>query len=328
MFIVHALSKGHRQIIGVRGGKLGLGLDRRNGTDPRDVSHICSFSLPESPLHQAVQGDVVAVPLTPEDLLVDQERAVRLMHRAVKVAERTGPAVDVVGLGSLCAVVGGRGTALQEILNIPVTTGGAATVWTMFSNAIQANPHREPMGILGSSSPVGKALVRLLNAQRVPLLVDSKKSIRGLSGDLQVLEGSTIAETQQWIVGCGPTGPMFGEEVVQPGTTILDVALPHSFSPADRPRKDIRTFFAERMTMPDDWGRGLWGRVYHMVSGYGYHSVLACLVEPVVMAAYGCVEPYAQGRNIDSERVLEFGERAALLNFHPVLSSDFWFGHR
>ena len=328
MFIVHALSKSHRQIIGVRGAKIGLSLDLRDGTDPRDVSSICSFSLPGSAKHLAVEGDVVAVPLTPEELLVDQDRAVRMMHRAVKVAEQTGPKVDVVGLGSLCAVVGGWGTALQERLNVPVTTGGAATVWTMFSNAIQANPHREPMGILGSGSPVGKALVQLLNKQRVPLFVDSKKSVRGLTGEFQVQEAEEIAQTQRWIVGCGPTGPLFNEVLLQTGTTVLDVALPHSFSPETPPRKDIRTFFAERMTMPDRWNRGLWGRVYHMVSGYGYHTVLACLVEPVVMAAYGRIRPYAQGRKLDPDSVLEFGKKAAVLNFHPTLSSDFWLGHR
>ena len=116
----------------------------------RETSVIYAhFRLPASTEHQAVQGDVVAVPLTPQDLLVDQDRAVRLMHRAVKVAERTGPAVDVVGLGSLCAVVGGRGTALQERLNVPVTTGGAATVWTMFSNAIQVQSASRTDGGIG-----------------------------------------------------------------------------------------------------------------------------------------------------------------------------------
>ena len=93
------------------------------------------------------------------------------MHHAVKVAERTGPPVDVVGLGSLCAVVGGRGVGLQERLTVPVTTGGAATVWTIFSNAIRANPYRKPMGILGSNSPVGKALVKLLHSQDVVMVL-------------------------------------------------------------------------------------------------------------------------------------------------------------
>ena len=96
--------------------------------------------------------------------------------------------------------------------------------------------------------------------------------------------------------------------VLQVKATVLDVALPHSFSPGAQPRRDIRTFFAERMTMPERWDRGLWGRVYHMVSGYGYNTVLACLVEPVVMAAYGRNKPYAQGRTLDTDDVLDFGQ--------------------
>ena len=249
-----------------------------------------------------------------------------MMHRAVKISERTGPCVDVVGLGSLCAVVGGRGAALQERLSVPVTTGGAATVWTMFSNAIQANPHREPMGVLGSSSPVGKALIRLLHAQKVPLIVDSKKSIRGLTGELQVCETLKIAETEKWLIGCGPTGPICDESILRTGTTVLDVALPHSFAPESSSRQDIRTFFAERMTMPDTWKRGVWGRIYHLVSGYGYLTVLACLVEPVVMAATGRRLPYALGRSLDTEDVLNFGKQSANLGFHPTLSSNFWRG--
>lgn len=271
---------------------------------------------------------MVAIPLTPEELLVDQDRAVRMMHRAVKIAEQTGPSVDVVGLGSLCAVVGGRGAALQERLGVPVTTGGAATVWTMFSNSIQANPHREPMGVLGSSSPVGKALIRLLHGQKVPLIVDSKKSIRGLTGELQVRETLKIAQTENWLIGCGPTGPICNESVLRSDTTVLDVALPHSFAPEGSPRQDIRTFFAERMTMPDTWKRGVWGRIYHIVSGYGYLTVLACLVEPVVMAAIGRTTPYALGRSLDPEDVLDFGRQAAKLGFHPTLSSNFWRGIR
>jgi predicted amino acid dehydrogenase len=328
LFIVHALSNEHRRIIGVRGAKLGLSLDRRDGSDPRDVSHICSFSLPSSRTHAAVHGDVVAIPLTPKELLIDQDRAVRMMHRAVKVSERTGPSVDVVGLGSLCAVVGGRGVALQDRLSVPVTTGGAATVWTMFSNAIQANPHREPMGVLGSSSPVGKALIKLLHAQRFPLIVDSKKSIRGLTGQLQVRDSLEIAGTEKWLIGCGPTGPIGDESVLQTNTTVLDVALPHTFAPEDSSRCDIRTFYAERMTMPDTWKRGVWGRIYHLVSGYGYRTVLACLVEPVVMAANRRTDPYALGRSLDVADVLDFGRQAANLGFHPTLSSDFWRGVR
>ena len=312
----------------MRGAKLGVAFGHRQGSDPKDVSHICSFLWPETEHRPRVTGDVVAIPLTPEELLMDQDRAVLLMHRAVKFAERAGPKIDVVGLGSLCAVVGRRGLALQERLNIPVTTGGAATVWTMFSNALNANPNRETMGVLGSSSPVGKALIQLLHQEGIPLKVDSRKSKKGLNGDIEAKEAAEIAGSEKWIIGCGPTGPSFSQEVLCSNATVLDVALPHTFSPMKPSRKDIRTLFAERMTMPEDWDRGVWGRIYHMVSGYGYRTVLACLVEPAIMAAINRDRPFAQGRKIEVQDVLDFGHKSSDLGFDAALSSDFWLGVR
>lgn len=312
----------------MRGAKFGLGLGRRDGSDPKDISHICSFELPSRNGRSSVIGDVVAIPLTPEDLLLDQERAVLLMHRAVKVAERSGPPVDVVGLGSLCAVVGRRGVELQERLSIPVTTGGAATAWTVYENALKANQNKECMGILGSASPIGKTLVELLHREGIPLLVDSKKSRKKLQGAIEVQSSEDIARTSKWLIGCGPTGPSFSASILQSGTKVLDVALPHTFSPVEPKRTDVETFFAERMTMPPTWKRGLWGRVYHMVSGYGYNTVLACLVEPAVMAATHRNRPFAQGRRIEPSDVLEFGRTSAELGFSAALSSDFWRGVR
>ena len=58
-----------------------------------------------------------------------------------------------------------------------------------------------------------------------------------------------------------------------------------------------------------------------MVSGYGYNTVLACLSNQSSWLRGRC-EPHTQGRKLDTKDVLDFG-KAALLNFHPILSSDF-----
>ncbi len=310
--------------MGVRGAKLGLALGKRSGDDPRDISQICSFSLKASSSHPEITGSVVGIPLTPEDLLEDQDRSVNRMHRAVQWAERDGVPVDVVGLGSLCAVVGSRGQALQERINVPVTTGGAATVWTLFSNAIQVNPHRQPMGVLGSNSPVGRSVIQMLDRIGVPLYLDSKRAAKELHNVVEILSSEEVATATPWVIGCGPTGPMLSESVLQKNATVLDVALPHTFSSVQPKRDDIRTIFAERMSMPDSWSRGLWGRAYHLVSGYGYQTVLACLIEPVVMAGLSRKEPFAQGRSISIDAVEDFGRGAGQLGFYPTVSSEYW----
>ena len=309
--------------MGVRGANLGLALGDRLGEDPRDIGHICSFSLPSTSEHSQVTGSVVGIPLTPDDLLEDQERAVNRMQRAVQWAERDGVPVDVVGLGSLCAVVGSRGQALQERLQVPVTTGGAATVWTLFSNAIQVNPHRKPMVVLGANSPVGKVLIEMLDRVGVPLFIDSKRASKNLQNILGIHTAEELVHKSKFIIGCGPTGPMLSESALQVNTTVLDVALPHTFSTDESKRSDIRTIFAERMSMPPNWHRGIWGRVYHMVSGYGYQTVLACLIEPVVIAGLSRKQPFAQGRSISIDAVEEFGRGAAKLGFYPIISSKY-----
>jgi len=324
VFVVHALSDFHQRVIALRGAKLGLFLGKRDGLDTRDVSSICRFQLDATEDSEAIYGEVVAIPMTPAQLLTEQDIAVERMHRAVKWAERDGVPVDVVGLGSLCAVVGSRGLALQQKLSVPVTTGNAATVWSVVQNALKVNPERHPMIVLGANSPVGKSVCALLMAKDIPVIVDSKRALRKSKHPelLEVCDDMDILfDKSHLVIGCGPTGPSFDISVLQSHSIVLDVALPHTFSGK---RENVTVYFAERLFFPKHWHRHGWGRVYHMVSGYGYKTVLACLIEPVVLASLQRTEAFAQGRTLQESAVLEFGEQAEKLGFSAALSSNIW----
>ena len=52
--------------------------------------------------------------------------------------------------------------------------------------------------------------------------------------------------------------------------------------------------------------------------------MLACLIEPVVMAGLSRKEPYAQGRSISTDAVEDFGRGAGQLGFYPTVSSEYW----
>ena len=69
------------------------------------------------------------------------------------------------------------------------------------------------------------------------------------------------------------------------------------------------------MSMPNNWNRGFWGPIYHLVSGYGWSTVLACLLEPLMVLAQSDGQPLAQGRVIQPEAVLRFGQMATELGF-------------
>ena len=75
----------------------------------------------------------------------------------------------------------------------------------------------------------------------------------------------------------------------------------------------------EAMSMPKSWRRGFWGPLYHLVSGYGWSTILACLVEPLVLVSFGIQQPFAIGRKLDVENIKEFGKLSTQIGFLPQL---------
>ena len=80
-FVVHALSRVHRGVMGVPSARMDLIGQWNSGTGPDDVVPVCRLRL-----RGVADGVVVGVPMTPEDMLADQDRAVDRMQRAVSLA--------------------------------------------------------------------------------------------------------------------------------------------------------------------------------------------------------------------------------------------------
>ncbi len=74
--------------------------------------------------------------------------------------------------------------------------------------------------------------------------------------------------------------------------------------------------------MPSGWRRGFWGPIYHLISGYGWNTVLACLVEPLALVHAGREKPFAQGRSLKVEDVREFGRVALDMGFDAVIKKS------
>ena len=290
--------------------KFGLLTGGRDGTEPDDVATLCRFRY-----GREILGEVVCVPLLPEQLLSDQQLALDRMLRAVRHAAKDGIFPSAVGLGSLCAVVAQRGEALQQHLDVPVTTGNAATAWTLFRNILgQAGQDPGEIGIVGSGSPVGLATSTLLASKGLTIRVDSKKAARASGGSYFPTSEEAVAGCRV-VAGCGPTGPILEPRALASGCRLVDVALPSTLR--GRPPKGAAVYAGEAMSMPGNWHRGYWGPLYHMVSGYGYSTVLACLVEPLAVVWGGLDHPLAQGRKVDQSHAAEFGMLAEQMGFLP-----------
>ena len=307
IFIIHPLSLTHRQIVGARCRKWSLVKPDCDYTATKNITSICRFHL-----NKAIEGEVVCIPSLPQQMLAEQQVALDLMHHCVKSVDD----VDAVGLGSLCAVVAGRGTALQNRVEVPVTTGNAATAWCLFSNLVTVAERMSTklIGIVGSGSPVGIAVTSLLTEAGFSLQVDSKKAAKKTGAKVCDSAESTV-EGCLVIAGCGPTGPALDGQAIRRNAALVDVALPHTID--GKVPSGVTVYMGEAMSMPKAWRRGFWGPLYHLVSGYGWSTVLACLVEPLIIVSSGREQPFAQGRKIDLQSVKDFGKLAAEIGFFP-----------
>lgn len=307
---MHTLTGLHRRAVGVRLGNLRMALGRSNGTGLSEIAPICHVGLAG-----VAEGVVIDIPLLPEQLLTDQEGALARMMRAVALAGD----VQAVGLGSLCAVVAGRGEALAEQVSVPVTTGGAATAWALWQNTRAALTVRPgPVAIVGASGAVGGAVASLLAAEGVQVRLDHPRAARGLANAVATATPEEAVEGCEIIVGAGPTGASLSAEAVRPGSVIIDVALPGTVR--GRLPRGVKLLAGEAVSLPSAWTRDGWGWFYHVLAGYGPTQVFACVVEPLVLAATGRGRPFALGRKVPPEVVVEFGAAAEKLGFRPRLA--------
>lgn len=290
-FLVHPLVPIARRAGAVRTLKTGLILTGRPARIPEDVGEYARVGFGD------VEGVVMGVPLLPDELLADQERALVAMERAVQLAAPVGQ----VGLGSVLAVVAGRGQALQEACGLPVTTGNVATTWAALDITRRVGRERGlgEVAVLGGRGAVGRALADLLKA------------------DFDVVVDPPDLAAHPFVVGAHTSGQFLDPGVLAPGAVLVDVSLPRTLS--GPPRPDCTAYAGESVTLPPGWRRDVWGHLFHLLAGYGPRSVYACLLEPLVGASLGRREPFAQGRRIDPAAIRAFGAEVERMGFRPEL---------
>ena len=203
---------------------------------------------------------------------------------------------------------------------VPVTTGSVATVWTLFQNTLTLHERfGGAVAVVGSASPVGRAMVQLLCKEEIATFCDSKRAARETTASV-CSSAEAAAQEADIVVGAAPTGPVLEASALRPGAVVVDVALPTSLK--GKPDETVRVYSGEAMSMPSFWRRGFWGPIYHLVSGYGWNTVLACLVEPAALVFSKKNTPFAQGNKLQLEQVTRFGEAAQQMGFCAQLRRE------
>lgn len=308
-FAIHPLVGWQRRLLGVR--HRDLELLRGEPTDRvRKVARL-TVDTAVGP----VQGFIIGVPDLPGDLVQDQTRALGLQLEAARLARDLG--ATVLGLGSALAVVAGRGEALADEIDLPVTTGHASAAWAC-AELTRQTAGDEPIGVLGFSGTVGDAVAARLSTTHT-VLVEAKGRAARRAGTLGV-EATTredLLARCAVVVGAGTTGPSLGPDALRPGTVLVDLANPPTLHPGPRP-VGVVELAGETLDWPGRVHGRFWGRLWRRFAGYEGGTAYACLAEPIAAAALD-TPPWSRGRRLSPDAVQAAGDALTRVGFRPRL---------
>ncbi|MFN3196978.1 MAG: hypothetical protein ACE366_00990 [Bradymonadia bacterium] len=311
-FIVHPLTPFQRRLHGVRALDRHIAAGRPAGASPRPQS-ISTF-LVEDPHGARVEGLLVGVPLLPEEMLTDQQRAVEAVTAAVHTCHAAG--AQVVGLGAVAAVIGGQGKAVAAEAPCPVTTGNSFTALAAFQtwrHLQRALDHDGPVALMGAPGPVAGGILRMLLADRQSVTVviptpskPLKRLVSTLGAEDRVTWCADPIEALREglpLIAASSTGGRLSLSSLPSGAVVIDVAAPADVLMDGPAREDVLILDGEYVRLPRPVaGVQLWRRIYGLITGQHRH-VFACFAEPMVLALSETFESFSLGRTVKGEQL-------------------------
>lgn len=273
-----------------------------------------------------LQGQVVGIPYTPEQMLADQERAVAEIGEAVLRLARWG--ARCVGLGAVAALVGARGQAVASRVAVPVTTGHGLTTFASLRTLDLAArfagiPRDEPVAVLGAPGPVALGLAACLGAagREVKVALDPLPPpvarYLGRWPSVRPMPRRAALAGSRLVLGASSTGGSLTEQELAPGAVLVDVAQPRDLL-LPPSRRDVLVVDGELVCLPPGCVLDHLTRIYNRVVGQGSRHVLACFAEPMVLATAGAERAAAlcrPGRYPDPAAIVELGALAEAEGF-------------
>ncbi len=304
-FVVHPLNPVQRGLVAVR--TLSPAAIAGNGGAG---GRVATFHAVRSACGAETAGCVRAVPMLPEAMLREQQEAVERVAVAVRALAEFDRA-DVVGLGSLCAVVGLRGEEVARRSPVPVTTGSSFTAFAAVRTlertaaALGERLHGSTVAVAGHPGALAEGIGRLLAARGADVVpIDGPRR-----GTIPAPDPAEAVRRADFVVGASSTGDAIDPAWLVPGSVVVDVAEPRDLR--GRTPAEVLVVDGENVTAPPDaFAGGPFTRLYSFVVGHRGGTVYACFAEPVVLALEREATPYSLGRTIDVERSERIGRLA------------------
>ena len=264
-------------------------------------------------------GRFYEIPLDAWEILDDPGRAVGYMEQAVDDAAAWG--ARLVGLGSMTGVVGGHGTHLAERGPIHVTTGNSLTVFAALENLThvcletEIDLADETVAVIGIPGSIAVASAKLL-APRCGrlLLVARNASSRAVQLAAQLdaellLDIPTALAKARVVLSATSSGNCIDQDKLQPGSIVLDVAVPTDVNGNRTLRDDVLILSGGLAKVPP---------TVPLSSNYlWFHQgmIPSCLAETMVLSLDGRAECFSLGRQLDTDNILAIGASAGAHGF-------------
>lgn len=318
-FVVHPLGLGQRALLGVRSLRPWLAVADA-GVPPR----VARFPAFTSKTGATTSGDVRAIPMQGRTMLRDQPRAVARIADAARALAEDG--AGIVGLGSLCALVGSRGESVAAAVEVPVTTGVSftafAAVRTLERTAAALEEKLDAgagVALIGFPGSLAGAVAELLAVRGVRLVLAGEgKAVEKLATRLRAERGvevdvhadpRTAIAAAAFVVSASSTGAALEPSWLPAGTVVVDVCEPRDLPGRGAVRAGVLVVDGESVSLPASAAEALWPltRIYNAVIGQRNRTVYACFAEPIVLALEGRAERFSLGKTITPDRADEIG---------------------
>jgi len=327
-FIVHPLHPIQARLLGLRSGDPALLLKGRSRKRP---GRLISRLKLKDPFGQEVEGLLLGIPHLPEALLSNQTAGIEAILDAAQLAQELG--AELLGLGALCAIIGGQGKAISRALKIPVTTGNGLSAVA----SLGLLDHCRLLGsaglveLMGPPGPLADAILKLLIARGEEVHIISPKPPKPLQRRVERLNERgpgrasfvSVSAPTPLLFAASSTGGKLKASSLPPGKIVVDVAAPQDLI-WDQRRRDLLVLDGEYLRLPTPLRSGLWQRLYGLITGQD-RQIFACFAEPMLLSLSRRPDLCSVGREIPLSRLLEL-ERLA--SAHGFWSDGFFEGRR
>lgn len=271
-------------------------------------------------------GRLYEIPMSASEFLRDPDRALMYMEEATMTAISEG--AQLIGLGSLTAIVGNHGEYLAEKSLIPVTTGNSLTVYAAIQNMnriiseLSLTNRRLQLTVIGIPGSIASAIALNLSKMDYHLAVAARKpSIRSerLAKEWNAVVHYDLAQAVKnadIVISATSSGGCIDPSWLKPGAVVLDVGVPSDVLPENQPRRDIIVLSAGYSRVPKSTPRT--SKVIRFFQGV----IPSCLAETITLALDRKLTSYSIGRELIQERIQEIGLSAIRHGFNlaPLLS--------